>query len=353
MSQRDPVRVAAVGLGRWAKTLADSIQKSDRIKIVNCFSRSAESRAEFARKYKCRAAASYAELLKDAEVEGVIVTTPNDAHAAPVEEAAAAGKHVYVDKPIAHVLADAVRIERACRQAGVLLSVGHSARRLQGNRKIKEILSQNGLGKLVMAECNFSNDRSLELTPEKWRWYKDKSPGGPLIQLAVHHVDTLHYLFGPVKNVTALAKRLYTPAEIEDVTMTLLELESGQLCYIGSNWASQGTFYTYVYGMDANLYFTVDFNFWQKSDVVDDHSRLEIQYRGSSEHKPIALGRGDMFREELEEFADCVRDNKPPEIGGKEGVAALAVIAAALRSAEEKQTIALKEVLEENGGSKN
>jgi predicted dehydrogenase len=346
----EPVRLASVGLGRWAKTLADSVKNSARLKIVSCFSRSEKSRAEFAQKYNCRAAASYAELLKDPEVEGVIVTTPNDAHAAPILEAAAAGKNVYVDKPIAHALSDAVKIERGCREAGVILSVGHSARRLQGNRKIKEILDRNGLGKLVMAECNFSNDRSLELTPDKWRWYKDKSPGGPLIQLAVHHVDTLHYLFGPVKAVTSIVKRLYTPAEIEDVTMTLLEMESGQLCYIGSNWASQGTFYTYVYGMDANLYFTVDFNFWSRSDVLDDHSRLEIQHRGSSEHKPIALGRGDMFREELEEFAGCIREKKPPEIGGKEGVAALSVIEAALRSARQRRTVAIGEVLEDAVG---
>lgn len=342
-----PVRVAAVGLGRWAKTLADAIQKSDKIKIVNCFSRSEKSRAAFAERYRCRTAKTYAALLDDPEVEGVIVTTPNDAHGEPVFEAAAKGKAVYVDKPIAHTIAEAIKIERACQDAGVPLSVGHSARRLMGNRKIKEIIDRGDLGKLVMAECNFSNDRSLELTPDKWRWYKDKSPGGPLIQLAVHHADTLHYLFGPAKTVTCMAKRLYTPAEIEDVTMTILEMESGQLCYIGSNWASQGTFFTNVYGMEANLYFTLDFNFWSQSDVVDRHSHLDIQYRGSSEHKPIALGQGDSFREQLEEFADCVRGKRQPEVGGSEAIAALAVVYAALRSAETGRTVAIKEVMQE------
>jgi len=341
-----PVRVAAVGLGRWAKTLADAIKGSDRLQIVSCFSRSEQSREAFSQQYRCRAADTYEQLLKDPEVEGVIVTTPNDAHAAPVLEAAAHGKHLYVDKPIAHTMADAWAIDRGCREAGVTLAVGHSARRLKGSRKIKEIIAQGSLGKLVMAECNFSNDRSLELTPDKWRWYKEKSPGGPLIQLAVHHADTLHYLFGPVKTVTAMAKRLYTPAEIEDVTMTLLEMESGQLCYIGSNWASQGTFYTYVYGMEANLYFTVDFNFWSRSDVVDQHSHLEIQHRGSSEHKPIPVGQGDMLREELEEFAECIRNKTRPEVGGPEAVAALAVVQAAIRSAESGRTVDMKEILE-------
>jgi predicted dehydrogenase len=342
---QDPVRVAAVGLGRWAKVLADATKRSERLRIVNCFSRSEKNREEFSRQYGCRAAKSYAELLQDPEVEGVIITTPNDVHAAPIQEAAATGKHVYVDKPIAHTMADARLIERSCREAGVVLAVGHSARRLQGYRKIKEILDQGGIGKLAMAECNFSNDRSLELTPDKWRWYKDKSPGGPLIQLAVHHADTLNYLLGPVKRVSAMIKRLYTSAEIEDVTMAMMEMESGQLCYLGSNWASQGTFYTYIYGMDANLYFTLDFNFWQRSDVVDRHSHLEMQRRGSSEHKPIPLGRGDMFREELEEFAECIREKKRPEVGGPEAIAALAVVQAAIRSAERGCAVELAEIL--------
>jgi 1,5-anhydro-D-fructose reductase (1,5-anhydro-D-mannitol-forming) len=342
----DPVRVAAVGLGRWAKVLADAIKRSDRLRIVNCFSRSEKSREAFAQQYSCRTAKSYEELLNDAEVEGLIITTPNDAHAEPIIKAAEKRKDVYVDKPLAHRLEDALAIDRVCRDAGVILSVGHSARRLKGSRKIKEIIDQGGIGKLVMAECNFSNDRSLELTPDKWRWYRDRNPGGPLIQLAVHHTDTLHYLFGPAKSVTCMAKRLYTPAESEDVTMTIVEMESGQLCYIGSNWASQGTFFTYVYGMDANLYFTVDFNFWSTSDVVDRHSQLEIQHRGSSEHKLIALESGDMFREQLEEFGDCIRSRKQPEVGGPEAIAALAVIDAALRSAQSGHTVAIKEVME-------
>jgi predicted dehydrogenase len=98
--------------------------------------------------------------------------------------------------------------------------------------------------------------------------------------------------------------------------------------------------------MDANLYFTVDFNFWSNSDVVDRHSQLEIQHRGSSEHKPIALDSGDMFREQLEEFGDCIRSRKKPEVGGPEGIAALAVIDAALRSAATGHTVAIKEVME-------
>src|SRR2546428_11160737 len=130
-----PARVAAVGLGRWAKTLAGAIQKSAKIKIVNCFSRSEKSRQDFAQQYKCRSAKSYADLLSDPEVEGVIVTTPNDAHGEPIFEAAARGNATYVDKPIAHTRAEAIKTDHRCPHAGGNLSVGHSARRLAGHRQ--------------------------------------------------------------------------------------------------------------------------------------------------------------------------------------------------------------------------
>src|SRR5436309_13936337 len=110
-----PARVAAVGLGRWAKTLADAIQKSAKIKIVNCFSRSEKSRQDFAQQYKCRSAKSYADLLSDPEVEGVNVTTPNDAHGQPIFEAAATAKATYVDKRIVHTMAEANQLAHACR----------------------------------------------------------------------------------------------------------------------------------------------------------------------------------------------------------------------------------------------
>ena len=77
----DPVRAASVGLGRWAQVIATAASRSDQIEVVNCFTRSPDSRASFAEQYGCRQAASYEELLADDEVEAVLITTPNPAHA--------------------------------------------------------------------------------------------------------------------------------------------------------------------------------------------------------------------------------------------------------------------------------
>ena len=96
------MRVASVGLGWWSDVLADAIKRSGKLEIAACFSRSAEKRSAFARKYNCRAAASYEEILSDKSIEGVINTTPNAVHLETTAAAARAGKHVFLDKPIAN-----------------------------------------------------------------------------------------------------------------------------------------------------------------------------------------------------------------------------------------------------------
>src|SRR5881628_1257789 len=109
-----PVRVAAVGVGGWGRTLADAAGRGTRLSVVACTSRSADSRAAFAKAYGCRDVASYDKVLADPEVEGVVITTPHSLHAEQVIAAARAGKHVFVDKPFALTVADARRATEAC-----------------------------------------------------------------------------------------------------------------------------------------------------------------------------------------------------------------------------------------------
>src|SRR6202521_495156 len=102
----EPLRVACVGMGWWSDVLADAIQRSGKLEIASCYTRSEEKRQNFAAKYRCRSAASYEALLADPGIEAIINTTPNDAHLATTSAAAAAGKHVFLDKPIANTVSD-------------------------------------------------------------------------------------------------------------------------------------------------------------------------------------------------------------------------------------------------------
>lgn len=347
------VRLAPVGLGRWARVLARAARRGDVAELVSCYSRDEKRRHAFQEEFGIgRSAASYEQLLRDDTVEGIVLTTPNDTHLALIEQALGAGKGVYTDKPIAHTVEDAVAIAKAARESGMAFAVGHAARRLAGSREMKRWLDDGRLGAVSLAEANFSNERGLELTPQTWRWHADRSPGGSFIQLGVHHADNLQYLLGPVRSVTAHARRLHTKAEIPDAVMSILEFESGALGYIGAGWASPGVYTLNLQGTRANLRYDLDFTHWDESDRADDYSTLLSQGYGESERSAVELPRTDMFREQLDEFALAIRGEATIEVGAAEGVRALAIVHAALASSErDGAAVAVAEIVEAAGGS--
>ncbi len=329
----DKVRLAQVGLGRWARVLARGALRGDVIELYSCFSRSEEKRQAFQAEYGIpRAAATYEELLADPDVEGVVITTPNDTHREVIIQALEAGKAAYTDKPIAQTLEDALAIREAVVRTGGVFAVGHSARRLSGNRVMKRWIDDGTLGEVSMAEANFSNERGLELTPQTWRWYLDKTPGGPLIQLGVHHADNLQYLLGPVAAVTAVQRKLYTPSEVPDATMAILEFESGALGYLGCGWASPGIYQIRLQGTRQNLMYDLDFTHWDESHEADAWSSLVSQAYGEQERTPVELPPTDMFREQLEEFALAARGQATVEVTADDGIRALAIVHAAIES---------------------
>jgi predicted dehydrogenase len=345
---KEKVRLAPVGLGRWARVLARGAGRGDVIELVSCFSRDDRRRRDFQEEFGVeRSAASYEELLADEAVEGVVITTPNDTHKDVILQALEAGKAVYTDKPIAHTLQDAMAIKAMVQSSGQVFAVGHSARRLAGHRAIKRWYDDGRLGDISLVEANFSNERGLELNENTWRFYASKSPGGALIQLGVHHADNLQYLLGPVRSVNANVKKLYTRAEVPDATMVICEFEGGQLGYLGSGWASPGVYSMNVLGTKANLFYDVDFTHWDESHLADKYSTLRSQFYGESERKTVDLTGTDMFREQLDEFALGIRGEATVEVGADEAVRALAVVGAALESSKRGgQRVELSEVME-------
>src|SRR3954451_9332567 len=149
----------------------------------------ARRRRAFAAEAVCGAAPSVEVALDHTEVEGALLLTPNDTHADLAVACAERGVHVFVEKPIADTVPDAERMAIACREAGVTLMVGHAFRRLGAARKVAQLVEEGALGRVVLAEATFSLPGAL--TPDKWRAHRGRNPGGPLMQLGIHHVDTL------------------------------------------------------------------------------------------------------------------------------------------------------------------
>jgi len=333
----EPVRVGIVGLGRWAKVLTRAAAKSDKLKIVAAFSRSPEKRETFERELGVPAAPDLKTMLSSPEIKGAILTVPNEQHLPVAREVARAGKHVYTEKPIASTLEEGLQIAALEKEHGITVTVGHSARLMAGVRKIREAIDSGELGRVAFLEANFSNERALELTPSMWRWYKDRAPGGPLSQLAIHQFDLLHYLGGEIEEVGSLASKLSpVGAEVDDQSMTLLKFADGKVGYVGSCWTSPGVFAVRVFGSKGLMHYEIDFGTWDTPDKLHLTSTLYIQRGkdGYGKRQELKVPPSDMFRTELEMFAESCRTGKPGELSAKNGNIAVAVVYAALRSIE-------------------
>jgi predicted dehydrogenase len=330
-----PVQLGIIGLGRWAKVLTRAAQKSDRLRIALGYSRSAETRAAYTREFGIPTAPDLATMLADPHVAGVILTVPNEQHLPLAEQAAQAGKHVYTEKPIADTLVDGIRLAALSQRHGIRIVVGHSARLLAGTRLIKQAIEAGELGRIVFMEGNFSNERALELTPQTWRWYKAKAPGGPLSQLAVHIFDSLHCLGGAIEAVSSHASKLSpVGAEVDDQSMTVLKFADGKLGYVGTSWTSPGVYSIRVFGQKGLMHYEVDFGRWDTPHELHETSTLYVQRGkdGYGKREVLKLPASDMFVDELEMFAAAVADGTPPELSAYNGVVAVAVVNAALRS---------------------
>jgi predicted dehydrogenase len=327
------LRVGVLGMGWWSDVLADAIKRSDKIEIVACYTRSADKCANFAAKYACHPTASYDELLRDPTIEAIVNTTPNGVHLETTRAAAAAGKHVFLDKPIANTVADGLAIAQACQDAGVVLSLGYQRRRESHFRWIKAEIDAGRFGRLVQAEGNISRDRLGKIDLSSWRYQAAGMPGGVMLQIGIHYVDVLEMLMGKVVRVSGRSAQLVLPGDNPDVANLILEHESGALSNLTASYASASEYYMMnIYGKEASAYY-------------DLFSGLRHLRRGETWARPIKTDETDTIRAELEEFAHCVRTGTPPETDGWWAARNLAVIKAGVKSAREGRIVAVEEIL--------
>lgn len=330
-----PVRVACLGMGWWSDVLADAITRSGRLQIVSCFTRSDDKRRAFAAKYGCEVASSYEAMLADSRIEAIVNTTPNTVHLETTRAAAAAGKHVFLDKPIANTIADARALTAACRGAGVVLALGYQRRRETHFRWVRERIDAGEFGRVVNAEANISRDRLGKIDLTSWRYTADGMPGGVMLQIGIHYTDVLEYLMGPVVSVSGRLAQLVLPGDNPDVASMVLEHENGALSTLNASYASASEHYVMnIYGKEASAYY-------------DLQQGLRVLTRGTRDARPVACPPTDTIRAELEEFAAAVRGDGEPEMDGERSTRSLAVVLAGIRSARDRRTVRVSDVLEE------
>jgi predicted dehydrogenase len=328
----DRVRLAILGCGGFSASFVQpALDEVGAFDVVACFDPVADAARATAEHFGGRVFTSAAEAIAADNVEAVAVMGPNNVHREQTVAALEAGRHVYVEKPIANTAADGLAMVAAAEAADRMLMVGHCTRRMQGFRRVQTWLAEGRLGQPVSAEGQFSHAGGKHLSPEAWRADPDLCPGLPLTVIGVHMVDILNMLFGDPRHVAAMHRRAVVPTN-DDVTATLVAYDAPVLATVISHYATPAVHELRIIGTDA------------VAEV--HHCSTEVTFRpekGDTER--FKCEAGPVIAEEFAEFARAVRGGDPVETDGRTGVMAAAVIDASVRSAREGRFVDIDEVL--------
>lgn len=315
------VGLGIVGLGWWGRVLADGVVAADGVEVVAGYARSADARAAFAADYGCVAPESLDAMLADPRVEGVLVATPHSTHLEILEAAAAAGKAVLMEKPLALTRKEAEAAVDIAARAGIPLQVGHQRRRTAANRAIRKMIDAGDMGLIQMVEANQSIGNALTHADDAWRRNRMESPLGGMTSLGVHKVDTMHYLMGPMRRVVVFTKNQMERPEIDEATVVAIEFESGAVGTLVTSFVVPMISRISLYGTAAAAF----------NDY--DGKSLEVQKMNEG-RVPVTLEPIDPVVDQLVEFGRVVRREAEPETGAAEGLAVVAAMGAMVESSE-------------------
>ena len=219
-----------IGCGMISNWHADAILLIPGTKLVGAVDVNENAKAAFARKYGIKAFNSVEELLADSNIDIVCACTPSGLHAQVAVQAANAGKHIIVEKPMALNLKEVDDIIDSCEKNKVKLAVISQLRFTDAFRKLKDAVDKGMLGKLVSGDTYMKYYRSQEYYDKGgWKGTWKMDGGGALMNQGIHGIDTLLYIMGPVKSVFAYTRTLVRKIEVEDTAVAVLEFKNGAL----------------------------------------------------------------------------------------------------------------------------
>lgn len=341
-----PLNFAIVGCGRisirHAQALAD-LQHTHNVRLTAVCDVIEARAANTAAKHGVKAYTDYHRVLDDPEVDVVSVCVPSGLHSQMGQEAARAGKHVLMEKPISLTLEDADALIETCEREGVTLAVVLQNRFNPPMRDLRALVDSGALGSLYLANATVRWYRPQEYYEDGWHgtWSMD---GGALMNQSIHHIDALTWLMGDVKKVTAYTGTLAHRMEAEDVGVAVVQFVNGGLGTI------EGSTVTYPENLEGSVAL-----FGQHGSVKVGGTALNRKVfwkvAGSLEHERELLMReavdppsvyGYSHREQIVELIDSIREARLPATHGREARRSLELVTAIYRSSAEGREIVLR-----------
>jgi predicted dehydrogenase len=311
------IRAAIAGLGRWGRNLVEASLGHERLKIVRAVEPDIEAAGGFCAQHDLALTGRLDDVLADNAIDAVLLATPHSLHPAQVIACAAARKQVFCEKPLALRRADAARMFDACREAGVVLAVGHNRRFWPSMRALRDVVASGELGTVLHVEGHNSNENSQVVTTG-WRLSPEESPGGGLTGAGLHVLDAFVSMLGPVRQVYAqLRQREPGPPPLDTTRMTL-DFVSGVTGTLATVRATPLYWRVHVFGTRGS------------AEVLDE--RTMILRKSGGEPQRTTYPAIDVLRTELDAFVDAIEHKVPFPVLETEVLATLSAFEAALQS---------------------
>ncbi|QDT04643.1 Putative 4,5-dihydroxyphthalate dehydrogenase [Rubripirellula lacrimiformis] len=344
------IGIGIVGVGMIANFHARAIADATGAHLVGATSRRPEPTAEFAKQHQCKAFDSLEAMLADPEVQAVAICSPSGAHLDPAVAAAKAGKHVIVEKPLEITTERCDQIIQACDDAGVRLAVTFQSRFHESSRLMKEAVEAGRFGKITMGDAYVKWFRSQEYYDSgAWRGTWNLDGGGALMNQAIHSVDLLLWLMGPVVEISAMTATLtHERIEVEDVAVATLKFANGALGVIeATTTAYPGSLKRIeISGSHGTAILEEeDIKQWQFAEETDEDDSVRQRMAGKTETgggaaDPSAIGHhGHTML--FEEVIASINENRPSILDGHEGRRSVEVICGIYESAKTGQIVRL------------
>ena len=341
--------VAVVGAGNIAAAHIDAVQRLANARLVGIASRSPESARALAQRHGVRAYASVDEVAADPDVDVVAICTPSGAHLGPATTVLRAGKHVVVEKPLEVTSERARALIREADEAGVVLATIFMSRFADANAFVKRASDEGRLGPLIQGDAyvKWFRDQAY-YDSAAWRGTVRLDGGGALMNQAIHQVDLLLWIMGPVREVFAYADTLaHERLEVEDTLVAVLRYENGALGQIAaatSLWPGRPKA-LHVHGRDGAAIVEDDVLVDWRTRAGGDDERRDVlaRYGGAATGgsvDPMAIS----FENHRRQYADVLAAldaGRRPAIDGREGLRSVELIEGIYRSVREGRPVVL------------
>ncbi|MFC1665018.1 Gfo/Idh/MocA family protein [Pseudomonadota bacterium] len=315
------INAAIYGVGRWGQNLVRSVQgKSDKIKFVAGIARTPGKYTEFSKEMVFPITGDFEAILDDKNIDAVVLATMHSSHAEQIKKVAAAGKHVFCEKPLTLSGDTAVEAAEACANAGVVLAVGFGRRFLPAYTDMKKLIADGAIGDILHVEAMHSGPTGYRTPADSWRATRFENPAGGMAARGIHNLDLMIDLCGEVSSTYAKSDRRAIDNDMDDTTSMLFDFKNGVTGYLSTIFATGNIWRMYVMGTEGWL------------EMRGEHCLVVSDLDKVTETREYDVA--DILNLELEAFAKACEGEAPFPVSTDHAVHGITVLGAVDESAK-------------------